>query len=234
MKKILIITATHGNEPIGVEVIKKLKEKKLDKYFDYLVGNPKALASKQEFIDKNLNRVYPGNKNSSNYEERLAYKNMQIAKKYKYIIDIHEASQGKDDFIIVPREKLSDRLPLEFVDLKKVLLWPDPKGPISQVLENAIELEFGAKNRNREKMILKTANILKKFIECTRGNKTIKCNNKKEIFYVYGKLMQSNFKGDIGDFVDFRECSYNNEKFIPLLVSQYLNCGVICYKMKRK
>jgi succinylglutamate desuccinylase len=225
-KEILIIVATHGQEKIGVEVIKNLKAKGLEECFDYLIANPKALEAGKEFIDVNLNRIYPGKKISLFYEERLAYKNLKIAKKYRYIIDLHEASQSQDDFIIVPREQTSRKFPLERINLGKVLLWPEPKGSLAGVLENAIELEFGSKNRKRKEMIEKATNILGGFF---LGKTFLK----KEVFYVYGKLLQENFKGDITSLCDFEEIKIGKEKFFPLLTGQYLREGIVCYKMKK-
>ena len=208
-------------------------QNKIESLSDSSIANPKALANKQEFVDKNLNRVYPGNKNSLCYEDRLACKNLQFAKKYKYIIDIHEANKGRDDFVIVPRESLSDKFPLEYVDLQRVLLWPKPKGPISQVLKNAIELEFGAKNRNREEMVLKAVGIVRNFIERTRKSSQLKKIKSKTVYYVYDRLMKKDFKDKIDSLVDFKEIQISGEKFIPLLTKQYLNHGIVCYKMKR-
>ncbi len=231
-KKILIIAATHGNEPLGVEVIEKLKGRKLEKYFDYLIANPRALATRQEFIDANLNRVYPGRKNSRLYEERLARNNLRLAKKYRYIIDIHEASQGKDDFIIVPRENISPKFPLQFIDLPRVLLWPNPKGSLSQVLENAIELEFGSFNRDRGSLVAKAEKIVADFIEIIAANKCREFSA-KEKYYVYGKLMEGDFRGRIDDLVDFEIYQNEGESFLPLLSRQYLKSGIICYKARR-
>lgn len=136
--KILLIVCTHGNERIGLETVRRLLAKDLGRYFDVLVANPLALSQNKRFVDKDLNRSYPGNKQSPIYEERRAYQNLRIAKKYDYIIDLHEASEDKDDFIIVPRENISNKFPLRLINLKRVLLWPDPVGPLSQVMENAI------------------------------------------------------------------------------------------------
>lgn len=233
-KKILIIAATHGNEKIGVQIIKKLQIKGLDKYFDYLIANPKALQEKKEFIDANLNRVYPGKKNSRFYEERIAYKNIRIAKRYRYIIDIHEASRGKDDFIIVPREKVSRLFPVEFIDLKRIILWPDPKGPISQVLENAIELEFGMKQRKRTEAIEKAEKILGSFITKVESGKSRESTRpKQEIYFVYGKLMKKDFQGKIQNLRDFQKTEIKEEIFYPLLTGQYLKESIVCYKMRK-
>jgi succinylglutamate desuccinylase len=231
-KEILIIVATHGDEKIGTEVVKRLQEKKLNNFFDFLIANPKALKIGKRFIEKDLNRVYPGKKYSKYYEEKLAYKNLVIAKQYRYVIDIHEASEGKDDFIIVPKEKLPTKFPLKYIELEKVLLWPDPKGPISQILNNAIELEFGAKNRGRDEMIIKAANIIECFIDNIYSKRrSIKIKTKK-IFYVYGVLKINDFSGGLGNLKDFKQAKNNGELFLPLLVGQYAKLGIVCYKMK--
>ena len=45
------------------------------------------------------------------------------------------------------------------------MFWPDPKGPISEVLENAIEFEFGSKDRDRKEMVDKLRGVLEDFID---------------------------------------------------------------------
>jgi len=234
MKKILFVVATHGNEKIGIEVETKLKEIGYGKYFDCLVANPKALEKNVRFIDADLNRSYPGKKYSKFYEKRKAFSNLNIAKKYKYVIDFHEASKGKDDFVIVPREKLSKDFPLQYINLEKVLLWPDPKGPMSQVLFNAIELEFGMKDRERENAVLAAFGIAKKFIENIESEKYRSYGlDKKEIYCVYGNLRKEEFLGDVESLIDFKETEVNGEIFFPLLVKQYIKYEIVCYKMKK-
>lgn len=231
-KKLLIIISTHGNEAIGMDAVKKLKEKKLNKYFDVLIANPKALKQNTRFIDCDLNRYYPGEKNSTIYEKRKAYENLKIARQYKYIIDIHEASKGMDDFVIIPREKLGNKFPIEFIDLEKVLLWPEPKGSISELLDNAIELEFGSKNRDRNNMSLKAMKIIEDFINNIYFDKKI--FKQKKYYYVYGELFLRDCLVDYNCFVDFEEVNNGGEIFLPLLTKQYLEKdGIICYKIKR-
>lgn len=232
MKKILLIAATHGNEPLGVEVIEKLKSKKLDQFFDTLIGNPKALEQKREYIDINLNRIYPGNKDSKLYEVKKAAENLELAKKYDYVIDIHEASLATNDFIIVPRQKLSEKFPIEFINMDTVLVWPDPKGPLGEVLETCVELEFGMKNRNRNDAIEKCTEIIEQFIK--NSQKNLKPKKQKNAYYVYGKLMKNQFTGDINQLKDFEQIKTGDETFYPLLVGQYLdNEGIVCYKMRK-
>lgn len=232
-KKILLIIGTHGNERIGLEVVTRLRLLGLDKYFDYLWANPLAIIENKRYIEKDLNRSYPGNKTSKVYEVRLAAYNLRIAKKYRYVIDLHEASSGTDDFIIVPKMKISKKFPLSWVPLKRVLLWPDPSGPISQILPQAVELEFGMKGKNREQVIKRATTITRTFINSVSGKEKLKETKKKEIYSVYGKLLKTEYEKNVSQWRDFRVTTVKGEDFLPLLVGQYLDQGIVCYKMKK-
>lgn len=212
----MIIIYTHGNEKIGEEIVERLKSKGLDKFFDCLTANPEAAKKNIRFMEADLNRSYPGKENSNIYELRQASKNLKIARKYKFVIDIHEASSGINDFIIIPRERGVSLFPLNLINLDTVLFWPDPSGPISQILDNSIELEFGTKDRDRNKIISKAIKILEDFIKQKPSTK------KKKFYYVYGKLMLE----------DFQKIAIK-ESFYPLLTGQYIKDGIICYKMRR-
>jgi len=235
VKKILIVVATHGDEKIGTEVAIILKKRGYGKYFDCLIANPKALKQNKRFVDFDLNRAYPGAKRSVLYEKEIAYKNLQKAKKYPYTIDIHEASAGKDDFIIIPRDKISSDFPLKFIDLRRVLLWPVPKGPLSQFLKSAVELEFGMKGRCRRRVVLKAARVIERFIKKVLSEKSSNISE-KEFFYVYSRLLLSEAKRkncNFGKLRDFKMAKVAGGRFYPLLVGQYLKEGIICYKMKK-
>lgn len=225
---VLLIVATHGDEKIGIEVTNILRQKGVGG-FDVLVGNPKALEENKRFVDADLNRSYPGNSASNKYEEILAVKNFEIAKKYKYVIDIHEASSGQDNFIIVPKGTLPKNFPLNLLDLKKVLLWPDPKGPMTQFLENGVELEFGMRDKKRQDVLNQAVKIVEGFLLSMSGKKVSETINQKT-FYVYGYLSGS--ENDAINLRDFEEAERGGEKFLPLLTGQYLNSGIVCYKMR--
>jgi hypothetical protein len=212
-------------------VVEKLKN--FQDYFDVLIANPKSFKKGKRFIDVDLNRSYPGNLYSSKYEERLAYKNFEIVRKYKYVIDIHEASQGKDDFIIIPRNFLGKSFPVEWIDLEKILFWPFPQGPISQFLENSIELEFGMKDVSRNVAVKKAIKIVERFIESFKNFEgKVQNTKKKEKYYVYGKEKIDNVK-NINKYRDFKKTFLNKEHFYPLLVGQYIENGIAFYKMKK-
>ncbi len=232
-KQLLLIMATHGNEKIGLETAKILEDSGLEKYFDVLIANPRALDKNVRFIEADLNRSYPGNKTSKLYEQKIASDNLKVAKKYKYIIDIHEANWGTDDFIIVPRYKLPKKFPLKYINLRKVLLWPDPKGPISQILDNSIELEFGMRDRDRIKAVNKAVKIIGKFIKNIYKLDSISVTKNKKIYYVYDKLLVQKINSVSFKTKDFCRTKIKDEIFYPLLTNQYIKEGIICYKMRK-
>ncbi|MDD3487716.1 MAG: succinylglutamate desuccinylase/aspartoacylase family protein [Candidatus Moranbacteria bacterium] len=234
-KQILLIAATHGDERIGIEVVNKLVEQKLDAYFDFLIANPKALEKNVRYIDSDLNRSYPGDIKSDLYEKKNAVNNIKIAKKYKYVIDLHEAKFGTKNFIIIPRNKLDIDLPLHFIKLDDILLWPDPKGPLGSCLKNTIELEFGMKDKERPIVINKAVDIVKVFIHSlyTQQNIEKSESNKKRVFMVYGKASVQEAEKYKMKFKDFQEIKIGTEDFIPLLVDQYRDIGIAFYKMRK-
>lgn len=232
MKKILLIVATHGDEKIGLAVIEKLKEKGYSDYFDSLVANPKALKTGKRFVDCDLNRSYPGKKYSKFYKKRQAYKNLQIAKKYKYVLDIHEASHGTDNFIIIPRDKIPKEAPVDFVNLDKIVLWPVTKGSTGSTLPSLLGLEFGMKNKNRHIVERRALDMVKEFTKRAHGLSERKPLKNKAVYQVYGKI-DLNDKTKNLKLADFRKAKFE-EEFFPLLVGQYKKQGILCYKMKKQ
>lgn len=231
-KRILLICATHGDERIGLETVAALERKGYADKFDYLIANPEALKRGVRFFACDLNRSYPGSEKSEVYEKRRAYEILSIAKKYEYVIDVHEASSGINNFIIIPRKRLCKSFPINWISLETVLLWPEPEGPLGQFLENVIELEFGVKNRKREKVIAEAVSVVERFMKNVDEDDIKRIFSQKKIYQVYGKLMTDDFSGNISELKDFEETDVDGEKFFPLLVGQYLQDKIVCYKMR--
>jgi len=101
--KILLNILTHGDERIGLKVVKEIRKLNINK--DILVvqiGNRRAFESRKRFIDQDLNRSFPGKKNG-NHEERLAYKLLPIIKLANIVIDIHSTKSELRDTVIVTK-----------------------------------------------------------------------------------------------------------------------------------
>lgn len=229
--KILIIISTHGDEKIGSEIADKLKEQG---HFDFLIGNPRAWAKKTRMTEADLNRVYPGNPDSKLYEERRAAEILKIAQDYKFVIDIHEADCTRDSFVIIPKPEIVDEKIIKMVPLEKILLWPSTSGrktgPIAQVLDNSIEIEFGVYKQSRPDVIKKGAQVIANFAQnFMTGNTNL--DIKQKVFFVYEKLLHKNCpqKHQLTDFV---QTEVNQEKFYPLFAQSDLGQDTLCYKMR--
>lgn len=97
----LFIVCQHGDEKTPLEVIKEDFQR-----VPFLLANPKALEKNVRFIEKDMNRSFPGNSYGSK-EEGIA---MQILKDLKStykdfesIIDLHTASCSTPAFVILTK-----------------------------------------------------------------------------------------------------------------------------------
>lgn len=233
----LLIGATHGDEPIGIEVAEKIRSLLGEDKVDLMIGNPRAYELGRRFVEVDLNRTYPGDIRSDVYEEGLAADNLKKAKQYDWIIDVHETKYSSESFVVIPRSKIPDKDFVEATGFKKVVLWPSTSGrntgPIAQFLDNAIEIEISVKEGNREKIVSETAGNLIGLSKWTKGE-PVKDDQDQVIYKVYGKISEEEWrnKGAKNEIRDFEEVQLQGEKFVPLFTDQYLSKGIKCYKMK--
>lgn len=218
--KILFIVATHGDEGFAIPVVKELS--KVYK-FDWVVSNPKALKENARFTQADLNRSGPGKQNSKVYEEKRAYEIIKKASKYDYVIDIHGTTANTGLFIILSNPDWKNVELAKRINLNKVVLWPglSDKGPLTQFINNSLEIECGPKNSSATQKRLKV--VLKEFLE----NK--KPTGEKDFYIVSGKL-KGNPKIKLKEF---QKATIRGKNFYPLMVNQYKNKNIKCYMMQK-
>ncbi len=86
--RVLVIGGMHGNEPLGLEVVKLLRANPLDSV-DALFANEQAIAGNWRFVKHDLNRSFPGNIKSQEYEVKRAAQILKKTKKYDVVLDFH-------------------------------------------------------------------------------------------------------------------------------------------------
>jgi hypothetical protein len=232
-KELLFITAVHGNEKLGVEVMRKVEKSNLPNKFDWIIANKKALKKGIRFVDADLNRAAPGDKNSKKYESRRAYALINTAKNYRYVIDIHGTLVNTGIFTIISDPKIENLLLATSLPVKNVVIWAckDWKdfGPVTQFVNCGVEIECGPKNSKEIKNeLLKIITLIIKegIVFDISSIKT------KEWFWVYGKLTKDEVKkGVVTRLKEFKKATVNRETFYPLLVGRYDDA--ICYKMRK-
>jgi len=104
----------HGNERIGLEVIRKIATQKHDrsqyKTLHLIGGNPRAYQANKRFIEANLNRVNGDSalipeSMSKSYERKIAIRLEKIFRECDKLLDIHQAFSD-DDFIVCKKASL--------------------------------------------------------------------------------------------------------------------------------
>lgn len=234
-KDILIIVGTHGDELIGSEIIKLLQKSGDSHNFDVLVANQAALDKKVRFLEVDLNRVYPG-KEDGQLEERLAFMNLDVARQYKFVIDIHETKSPKN-FIIIPKPHLGQlKKFINYISIRDIVFWPStsgrPTGPMAQFLDHCLELEFSTNNgRDRASNIKSATKIISGLIKNYKNDK--KLVTPKNYYFVYDKLLINKTGNNDVQLKDFTKTKLAGEIFYPLLSGRYLRNEITCYKMKR-
>lgn len=73
--EIAVLVAIHGDEPCGVYAVDRLLDEApdLERPVKVVVANERALARGVRYTDVDLNRVFPGDPDSADYERRLAH-----------------------------------------------------------------------------------------------------------------------------------------------------------------
>lgn len=99
MRKAIFVVGLHGDEKMPVLAIKKFSPP-----VEFLVANKLALKKGKRFIEKDLNRVFPGKENGD-LEERLAKKILKKLKRQgrRVVIDIHTSSCSTPPFVVITR-----------------------------------------------------------------------------------------------------------------------------------
>lgn len=232
-KDILFIGATHGDEPIGVEVLKNIERK--NNNFDWIIGNKKALERGTRCFEEDLNRSAPGDTQGKTFEQRRAAEIIELSKNYKYTIDIHGTVKNTGIFIILNKLTKQNLQLASLFNIKNIVYWPaispELQGPLTAYTSCGLEIECGEKNDPKIKLELEQVikDFLKNYKKRERGEWKEKLNSKK-IFEVYESLDKKSGV-DPTSLQEFQATTINKEIFYPLLIGSYEN--KICYKMKK-
>lgn len=108
--KVLVIGGLHGNEPLGLGLHDSLCREPLPNV-DVLLGNPAARRLNRRFVEKDLNRVFPGSENGV-LEERRAAEIMQQAAGYDVVLDFHNTHCPDNDCAFVGGTDYERLLPI--------------------------------------------------------------------------------------------------------------------------
>jgi len=231
MEKIVFVCCLHGNERYGLEVVKKLPA------FPYFLANEQAMKENKRFIDVDMNRCFPGNKNG-NYEERQAINLLDKVKDFDYLIDLHSSSNICPLFGIITKPNNEKIGFAKKLGLKRVVIMTESFASGRSLIDSAkcgISLEVGPHKRKEN---------IKDVLELIENFSNDILYEDPEVFEVFdiikklhkSKILISNFqevkKGQvIAENSEERQIA--DFDFIPVLVGEEAYNGVLCLACRK-
>ena len=203
---VAIVACMHGDEIAGKYVIDTLKK---DPYIrnrvGFFIAHPEALKLKKRFIEKDLNRSFPGKKKGIT-EEKLAYKLRNELKKFDIVIDLHATNSNIDSLIIVTGLGTKIKKLLKLIPIRKVAFINKKVFGGKEMIRYCkigASLEYGPDKSGRNyKKILKHVKIMLSNIGIINGRKRL--SSLKTLYRVSGVYpVKKNFRQN-GGLYDFR------------------------------
>lgn len=222
--KIAVVAVLHGDEPCGRRALERLKESQysLQQPVKLVVANEKAMSEGKRFLDRDLNRCFPGDPNSELHEEKLAAELMDELKGLKTLV-LHSMEGFEEPFCLFngSDEDLIKACRVE----KAVDVSPLEENSIERYLD-AVSVEAGQKGseeaeRNAYKIVL---NFLAYFDVIEKKPR----ETNPEIFEIYEvvegdyRFLAENFqKVEEGEKFAEKNSSQKkaSEEFYPILMS---------------
>ena len=123
-KRVAIVGGIHGDEPAGERIVDRLIESldhdDLAATVQLLVANEPALAAGTRYTDTDLNRAFPGDTGSDQYEEMLATRLVAVLEGADAILALHTSHSAPPPFAIYSRltksvQRSITGMPVEYV-----------------------------------------------------------------------------------------------------------------------
>lgn len=232
--EILFIGGTHGDEPIGVEILKGLEQERQD--FDWIIGNPKALEKGEREFEGDLNRSGPGDPKAKNYASRRAAEIIEQTQNYRYVVDVHGSIKDMGIFIIITNPTEENLKLASLLNINRIAIWPSVSSEQSDALSEyypcGIEIECGEKNNPVIKQQIHEA--LVDFLDSREEREQVGWETRlqqKQLFIMSGPLKRSECPNP-EQLREFKETKVNGEKFHPIFIGAYDYDDILCYKLK--
>lgn len=143
---VALVCCLHGDEVFGRTVF--------DHFSSYahkfpglavILANQRAVTAGARFIDRDLNRSFPGQKSSKYHEERLAAALLARLKDTSLLIDVHTTTVELELAAIVTKLESGEKRVLNAVPTREVVVMPHNLARQSLIgnVPHGISLEFG-------------------------------------------------------------------------------------------
>jgi predicted deacylase len=157
-----VVACVHGEESCGWRAIQKFKQSdhSLNQPVKFILANERAFKQGQRFIDVDMNRVFPGDPDSENHEERIAYKLESELEGLK-ALDIHSTVSEEAPFAFTTSFENSELDLARSTGLDKVVDMGYAGGMSPEI--NSVSVELSRTKGNADQ---KAYEILLNFLRC--------------------------------------------------------------------
>lgn len=142
---IAVVGGIHGDEPCGVNAVKRLLEESpdLQRSVVFVIANEKAIDAETRYVEEDLNRVFPGDENGQTHESQLAAELHDVIGDC-LTLSMHSTQSYDGPFALVDGITDEVRRPLRELTLDAVVdVGPHSKGRVFEVIPRTIEVECG-------------------------------------------------------------------------------------------
>jgi predicted deacylase len=158
--EVCIVAGIHGDEPETVKALDRVIENhEFNKSFKAIIANEEALLRNERFIDCDMNRVFPGNKESDRHEEVLAAKLLDEIGNLK-TINLHSTASKKTPFSVISGESREQEKLAGYTGIEKVIGMKIMENDISSYAET-VGIEASRDEKGVDELYRSCVNFLK-------------------------------------------------------------------------
>ena len=145
--RVTIVGGIHGDEPAGREVVERLShtlEIEDTGTVQLLVANERALAVGKRYTETDLNRAFPGDERSDNYEDVLATRVRAVLDGADAVLALHTSHSAPPPFAIFSELTESVRRTVTGLPVEYVVDSGDLRGTtLDSVQPHTVSIELG-------------------------------------------------------------------------------------------
>lgn len=235
-----VVGSIHGDEPAGKKAIERILDSDLEfkKSVKFIIANEKALEAGKRFLEADLNRSFPGDKNSDKHEERLAAELLEEIGNSK-VLDIHTTHSFDKPFASTESLEKPYLEMIEASGAEYVVKFEEGSGTLTEFV-NGLVVEAGM--QHSEEAVENAVNVIENFLAYFGAIESDFTVSDPELFVqqekVEGdwKFLKENFqKVEKGEVYARREDEelIAKEDFYPVLMSTNGYEGVLGHKASK-
>lgn len=161
--EITIVGSIHGDEPAGKKAINSILEQDLDyqRPVQFILANEEALEKNKRYLETDLNRSFPGNKESEKHEEKLA---AEILEKVKdtVLLDIHTTRSYPEPFATFKSKESNIIELIKAGNVGNGVYFSGSSGTLIGEMEEGVIVEAGY--QQTEQAVENSLNVIKNFL----------------------------------------------------------------------